>query len=680
MVGNASAPYINSTVLPIAAHCEQYFNPPGLHPSLRDYIWLEAGTSFGITNNNSPFYNHQSTTNHLVTMLQTAGVSWRSYQEGIPGTNCPFRTIPETHYDPHHNPNVYFDDILSNAEYCISHNRPYAELAGDLQSNSVARYNFITPDQCNDGHQLCAPVNDKVRQIDNWLNSALPPILNSQPYQDGGAVFIAFDEGSMSDGPLPMLVLSPLAKGGGYSNTIYYTHSSMLRTMQTIFGVFPFLRDATNAVDLRDLFLPTAFAPAALTVIPSTIDLGAVPTGITVVTSFTISNAGALTLNGTATGNPPLTVLSGMQYSLAAGSSTNIDSSFPVSSEGPFSRTVIFRSNGGDSTNAIVGQGASAPMANFSAFPLSGPLPLTVNFTDASSGTITNRFWNFGDGSTLTTSATSFSHSYNVAGVYGVSLTASGPLGSSTTNRPGYIVVTNVLSTVTIVASDAVAKESGNNPGVFTLNRTGDTAAPLTVNYAVSGSAAAGMDYAALPGTVTFPSKATNVSIRVTPIDDSLLECPETVIATLSSNSTYQVGSPASATVVIKDNELPVVAIIASDPNASEQFTNKGTFTVTRTGCTNGSLTVSFTVGGTATPGTDYTPIGTSVSIRPGKTAAVIAVRPIDDTTPESAESVIVTLTATPAYQLGSPASATVTIADNDTAAAAIHKLPSSSP
>jgi hypothetical protein len=51
-----------------------------------------------------------------------------------------------------------------------------------------------------------------------------------------------------------MIVLSPDAKGGGYSNTIHYTHSSTLRTVEEIFGVTPLLGDAANATDLSDLF------------------------------------------------------------------------------------------------------------------------------------------------------------------------------------------------------------------------------------------------------------------------------------------------------------------------------------------------------------------------------------------------------------------------------------------
>jgi len=54
-----------------------------------------------------------------------------------------------------------------------------------------------------------------------------------------------------------MIVLSPYAKGHGYANTIPYTHSSTLRTIQRIFGVMPFLGDAAHATDLSDLFAIT---------------------------------------------------------------------------------------------------------------------------------------------------------------------------------------------------------------------------------------------------------------------------------------------------------------------------------------------------------------------------------------------------------------------------------------
>jgi hypothetical protein len=65
--GSADAPYINNTLLQMASYCDQYYNPPGIHPSEPNYLWLEAGTNFGILDDNPPATNHQSTTNHFVT-------------------------------------------------------------------------------------------------------------------------------------------------------------------------------------------------------------------------------------------------------------------------------------------------------------------------------------------------------------------------------------------------------------------------------------------------------------------------------------------------------------------------------------------------------------------------------------------------------------------------------------
>jgi phosphatidylinositol-3-phosphatase len=260
--GSADAPYINDTLLPMASYCAQYYNPPGLHPSEPNYLWLEAGTNFGVTNDNNPSSNHQNTTNHLVTLLENAGISWRTYQEDVSGTYVPLTATNK--YYPKHNPFVFFDDVTGTNDpsypYGIAHIRPYSELASDLANNTVARYNFITPNQCHDMHDSCAPVNNPVKQGDLWLSTNVPMILASAAYTNGGALFITWDEGVSGDGPIGMLVLSPLARGGGYFNNTHYTHSSTLRTFQEVFQVAPFLGDAVNATDLGDLFTPYGFS------------------------------------------------------------------------------------------------------------------------------------------------------------------------------------------------------------------------------------------------------------------------------------------------------------------------------------------------------------------------------------------------------------------------------------
>lgn len=253
--GSASAPYTNG-LLAVGAHAEQYFNPPSLHPSLPNYLWLEAGTNFNVFNDGDPSVNAQSTTSHLVTQLEKAGHTWRSYQEDIPGTDCPLTGVMK--YAPKHNPMIYFKDVTNNndpqSQNCIDHVRPYTELATDLAADKTADYNFITPNLCNDTHDTCAPLNDAIKQGDTWLSTEVPKLLASKAVQDGAVVMITWDEGEAGvDGPIGMIVLGNSAKVG-YSNMIHYTHSSTLRTVQTMFGLSPFLGDAAKATDLSDLF------------------------------------------------------------------------------------------------------------------------------------------------------------------------------------------------------------------------------------------------------------------------------------------------------------------------------------------------------------------------------------------------------------------------------------------
>jgi len=246
--GNASAPYINKTLLAEGAHADNYQNVPGLHPSLPNYIWMEAGSNLGVTDDAEPSV-HRLSAPHLTAQLKAAGITWKSYQEDIPGTGCPLTYVNQ--YGPKHNPTIYFTDVNggvnpSSAE-CEAHVRPYAELAGDLETRTVPAYAFITPNLCNDMHDCSVATGDA------WLAREVPKILASQAYKQGGAIFIAFDESAGSDAPIGFIVLSPLAKKG-YSNTIYYTHSSMLRSVQEIFGVGPLLGDAANAANVSDLF------------------------------------------------------------------------------------------------------------------------------------------------------------------------------------------------------------------------------------------------------------------------------------------------------------------------------------------------------------------------------------------------------------------------------------------
>jgi len=85
--------------------------------------------------------------------------------------------------------------------------------------------------------------------------------------------------------------------------------------------------------------------------------------------------------------------------------------------------------------------GGSAPVANFTGNPTSGPAPLAVSFTDTSTNTPTSWSWTFGDSNTST--ARNPSHSYSSTGSYTVALTATNAYGNNTNTKNNYITVGN---------------------------------------------------------------------------------------------------------------------------------------------------------------------------------------------------------------------------------------------
>ena len=248
--GNPNAPYINS-LLPMAASASSYSAILGTgRPMLADNFYLEAGTDFGVSFNAPPTIYRQVTTKHLVDLLEAAGTSWKAHFEDINGNTCPL--ADEGEYKVSSNPFVYFED-MANETRCLQHVRPYSEFAGDLNSRNVAGYNFIRPNSCNSMLQ-CPPGTSAIAQGDKWLSGEVPKILASDTYKAGGALFIVWDHpGGTDDDNVGMILLSPFGKHG-YNNTILYTHASTLRTMQEIFGVTPWLGQASSRVSLEDLF------------------------------------------------------------------------------------------------------------------------------------------------------------------------------------------------------------------------------------------------------------------------------------------------------------------------------------------------------------------------------------------------------------------------------------------
>ena len=250
-------------------------------------------------------------------------------------------------------------------------------------------------------------------------------------------------------------------------------------------------------------------------------------------------------------------------------------------------------------------------------------------------------------------------------------LASSAGYWSGTSNSVSMTVNDNdtTLPMVAVTAPDSYATEgpSSADTGTFTFTRTGATTSALNLTVAWTGAATNGTDYTTLPTTVTIPSGQSSVNITVSPIDDSVIEVPEDVIATISTNAAYVRDSGAStASVMIADDDTPMVSVSVPDPSASEAGQDTGTFLLTRTGSTAAPLTVYYGLTGSASYGTDYVALTGQVTIPAGATSAPVVVTPYDDDIGEPAETVVLSLaTFNDAYNPGASYQGTVTITDN---------------
>lgn len=225
------------------------------------------------------------------------------------------------------------------------------------------------------------------------------------------------------------------------------------------------------------------------------------------------------------------------------------------------------------------------------------------------------------------------------------------------------------LPEVTISANVPSASEAGE-PAQFTVTRTGDQGSSLTVFYAIGGTATAGTgyDYTPLAGSVTIPAGATFATIDLTPLDDSIYEGDETVVLTLSPHSEYALGLPSTATATITDDDPATVVTITPATTTISEASGPTQFTFTRTGNLTTSLTVGYTVGGTAMAGSDYTALSGSVTIPADAASVTVDLEPKQDLiTEDGGETVILTLGEGTGYILGSSNTATATITDSET-------------
>jgi Tfp pilus tip-associated adhesin PilY1 len=223
----------------------------------------------------------------------------------------------------------------------------------------------------------------------------------------------------------------------------------------------------------------------------------------------------------------------------------------------------------------------------------------------------------------------------------------------------------------------AVNENAGTAQFTVSVNKVGHDDC-VQVDYATSdGTAVAPGDYTAIGlTTLTFNDGDETKLVNVAIIDDGTVELAETFFVDLSGvsvmpgNTGNIVDNQGMCT--INDDDSATVSI-AKTTDGNEAGPVNGVFTVTQTAVSSMDTVLSYSVGGTATSGSDYTALSGSVTISAGDTTATITVPVTDDGIVEATETVVVTLIGITSgdFQIsidGANDDASLNISDNETA------------
>jgi uncharacterized protein YjiK/phosphodiesterase/alkaline phosphatase D-like protein len=242
-------------------------------------------------------------------------------------------------------------------------------------------------------------------------------------------------------------------------------------------------------------------------------------------------------------------------------------------------------------------------------------------------------------------------------------------LNGITNIAPGESVI--FIETTDLAGKSAAFKSLwfGTNPpanlqiGSYSGSGVGLSTSSDQVNlFDTAGTVQASVAFGVSPSGPSFPSFDNGAGLNNATI--SALSAIGINGAFAAANDGNEIGSPGT----IGASSTPVVTITAPDPNSSETGNDTGTFRIFRTGSTVGQLTVAYTVatGPGQASSTDYTPALTRAATIPsGQSFVDIIISPVNDTLVEGSETVKLTLGDSGSYDVGTPATATVTIADS---------------
>lgn len=254
-----NAAYLLGTIMPQSAWLTNYWATT--HYSESNYVAMTSGQFTACEQADGSIASCHQNVPNLFNQLDNAYHlrGWTSWMESMP-TACDISSAGGdttlNHYAPKHNPALIYDDVaglwsgttFTPSNECLNQDIPAGTTGPDnmdyfnaaLGSGSVSRFNFVVPNECEDGHSNCSPSGNEVGQYDAFLQREVPLITSSPAWTSTSVLFITFDEGTINSpnhadkfgqgGNVAFAVISPLVNVGTYGNL--WDHYSFLRTLQ----------------------------------------------------------------------------------------------------------------------------------------------------------------------------------------------------------------------------------------------------------------------------------------------------------------------------------------------------------------------------------------------------------------------------------------------------------------
>ncbi|MFZ0250798.1 MAG: Calx-beta domain-containing protein [Acidimicrobiales bacterium] len=193
------------------------------------------------------------------------------------------------------------------------------------------------------------------------------------------------------------------------------------------------------------------------------------------------------------------------------------------------------------------------------------------------------------------------------------------------TSGSAVVTINGTLTQPTVTLTSATTYLQKGQPYAVSVGLSQALSQPVTINLSYGGTAQQGVDYSLPAGLLTIPAGQTSLTVQIPTVTDNLVEPNRVLTVALAPSSSYQVGSPSSASVTITSQVVPKLTIAAATSSVAQG--GAAAFVITATQAPAQDTSVNFAVEGTAQPGQSYQPLTGTALLKAGQTSVTVTIQ-----------------------------------------------------